>query len=123
MAEYRELVKMDPESAIGLVGLGALLLKQGKTEEAISALERSTALDPRNFEASWALGRAFTLSARYSEAVEVLKTAVALAPYRADAHYQLGLALRRLGRTEEAEREFAIVEKLNTEFRTSTEPR
>lgn len=123
MAEYRELVKMDPESAIGLLGLGALLLKQGKTEEAISALERSTSLDPRNFEASWALGRAFTLSARYSEAVEVFKTAVALAPYRADAHYQLGLVLRRLGRTEEAEREFALVEKLNTEFRTSTAPR
>jgi tetratricopeptide (TPR) repeat protein len=123
MAEYRELVKMDPESAIGLVGLGALLLKQGKTEEAISALERSTSLDPKNFEAKWVLGRAFTLSARYSEAVDVFKTAVDLAPYRADAHYQLGLALRRLGRTEEAEREFALVEKLNTEFRTSTAPR
>lgn len=123
MAEYQELVKIDAESAIGQLGLGALLLKQGKTEEAINALKRSTSLDAKSFEAHWALGRAFALTERFSEAVEVLNTAVSLAPYRADAHYQLGLALRRLGRAEEAAREFALVDKLNTEFRTSTAPK
>lgn len=123
LSEYRELVKIDPQSAIGQVGLGALMVKQGKTEEAISALKRATSLDPKNFEAHWALGRALALAERFSEAVEVLKTAVSLAPYRADAHYQLGLALRRLGRPEEAAREFALVDKLNTEFRTSTAPK
>jgi len=123
MAEYQELVKIDAESAIGQLGHGALLLKRGKTEEAITALKRSTSLDPKSFEAHWALGRAFALTERFSEAAEVLKTAVSLAPYRADAHYQLGLALRRLGRAEEAAREFALVDKLNTEFRTSTAPR
>ncbi|MGH9970351.1 MAG: tetratricopeptide repeat protein [Pyrinomonadaceae bacterium] len=123
MTEYRELVKIDAESAIGLLGLGALLLKQGKTEDAISALKRSTSLNPKSFEAHWVLGRAFVLAERFSEAVEVLQMAVSLARYRADAHYQLGLALRRLGRAEEAAREFALVDKLNTEFRTSTAPR
>ncbi len=123
MVEYQELVKIDAQSAIGQLGLGALLMKQGKTEEAISALKRSTSLDPKSFEAHWALGRAFALAKRFSEAAEVLKTAVALAPYRADARYQLGLALRRLGRAEEAKREFDLVDKINAEFRTSTAPR
>ncbi len=123
IAEYQELVKINAESAIGQLGLGALLLKQGKTEEAIIALKRSTSLEPKSFEAHWAMGRAFLLSERFSEAAEVLKIAVSIAPFRADAHYQLGLALRRLGRTEEAAREFALVDKLNTEFRTSTTPR
>ncbi len=123
MSEYEELVKINAQSAIGQAGLGALLVKQGKTEEAINALKRATSLDPKSFEAHWSLGRAFTLAERFSEASEVLKTAVSLAPYRADAHYQLGLALRRLGRAEEAAREFALVDKLNTEFRTSTAPR
>lgn len=123
MAEYQELVKLDPQSSIGQLGLGALLVKQGKVGEAIAALKRSISLDGRSFEAHWALGRALALSERYAEAVESLKTAVSLAPYRADAHYQLGLALRRLGRNEEAAREFAIVDKLNTEFRTSTKPK
>jgi hypothetical protein len=47
---------------------------------------------------------------------------VALAPGRSDAHYQLGLVSRRLGRIEEANREFAIVERLNAEFRTNIRP-
>ncbi|MGA9769939.1 MAG: tetratricopeptide repeat protein [Blastocatellia bacterium] len=120
MAEYQELVRIDSDSSMGQVGLGALLVKQGKTEEAINALKRAVALDPKNFEAHRTLGRAYVLAERFSEAVEVLKTAISLAQYRADAHYQLGLALRRLGRNEEAAREFALVEKLNTEFRTGT---
>ncbi len=123
LAQYQELVKMDEQSAIGQVGLGALLVKQGKTVEAISALRRAVTLDPNNFEAHWALGRALALNENFPEAVESLTKAVALAPRRSDAHYQLGLALRRAGRTEEAAREFAIVEKLNTEFRTSTKPK
>jgi tetratricopeptide (TPR) repeat protein len=118
MDEYNALARIDPESAIGLLGLGALLVKQGKTQEAIGALTRAIALDPNSFEAQWAMGRALAQTSRLPEAVEALQAAVSLAPYRADAHYQLGLALRRLGRNDEAAREFATVEKLNTEFRT-----
>lgn len=123
MTEYEQLVSLEPDSSIGQVGLGALLLKQGKTGEAIDALKRASALDAKNFEAQWALGRAYVLAERFPDAVETLQQAVALAPYRADAHYQLGLALRRLGRTEEAAREFALVNKLNTEFRTGATPK
>lgn len=123
LAEYEELAKSDPQSAMGLLGLGALLVKQGKIEEATLTLKRAIALDPKNFEAHWALGRAFALGQHFEEAAESLKTAVLLAPNRSDAHYQLGLALRRLGRTEEANREFAMVDRLNTEFRTNTPPK
>jgi tetratricopeptide (TPR) repeat protein len=123
MTEYQELVKIDPQSAIGQLGLGALLVKQGKTEEALAALKRAISLDPKSFEAHWALGRALALTSHFSEAVDALQTAVSLAPYRADAHYQLGLAFRRLGKNEEAAREFALVDKLNTEFRTGATKR
>ena len=122
LSEYQELIKLDPESAYGQVGAGAVLLKQGKKDEAISALRRAIAIDPKNFEAHWSLGRALMLSELYIEAVNVLQVAVKLDPQRADAHYQLGQGLRRLGRNEEAGREFAIVEKLNSEFRTNTSP-
>ena len=96
-------------------------MKQGKTDEAISALRRATSLDPKSFEASWALGRAYILVERFNDAVESLQAAVALAPARSDAHYQLGLAFKRLGRNEEAAREFALVERLNREFREGTQ--
>ncbi|HJQ22578.1 MAG TPA: tetratricopeptide repeat protein [Blastocatellia bacterium] len=120
LAEYQELIKLDPQSVFGLVGLGALLAKQGKSDEAIAALKRAIALDPARFESHWALGRALMQTEQFNDAVEALKRAVQLAPDRADAHYQLGLALRRLGRNAEAAREFALVEKLNKEFRTGT---
>ena len=56
----------------------------------------------------------------FAEAVDALQVAVSLAPDRSDAHYQLGLALKRQNRNEEAKREFALVETLNTEFRNRT---
>ncbi len=123
MAEYQALLKGDPDSVMGQLGLGALLVKQGKIDEALVALQRAVTLDPKEFEAHWALGRALALKERYGDAVQAFQTAVSLAPNRSDAHYQLGLALRRLGRTEEATREFAIVERLNAEFRTGASPK
>jgi tetratricopeptide (TPR) repeat protein len=121
--EYQELLKRNPESVMGQLGLGTLLVKQGKIDEALVVLNRAVSLDQKEFEAHWALGRALALKERYAEAVESFQRAVALAPARSDAHYQLGLALKRLGRTEEANREFAIVDRLNTEFRTNTSPK
>ncbi len=122
LAEYQEIVRTDSGSAIGQLGLGALLVKQGKLDQALAALKRAVSLDPRNFEAHWALGRALALKEQFAEAVESFRTAVALEPNRSDAHYQFGLALKRLGLTQEANREFAIVDRLNTEFRNSTKP-
>jgi tetratricopeptide (TPR) repeat protein len=119
LIEYQKLIEIDPQSAIGQVGLGALLIKQGKVEEAIAALKNAANLDPKSFEARWALGRALSLAERFAEAVESLQVAVTLMPDRPDAHYQLGLALKRLGRAEEANRHFAIVNQLNTSFRTN----
>ena len=123
MAEYQSLIKDDPNSVMGQLGLGALLVKQGKLDEAVSALQRAAALGPKEFEAHWALGRALALKERYADALQSFQTAVLLEPNRSDAHYQLGLALRRLGRTDEANREFALVERLNKDFRNSTYPK
>lgn len=118
--EYEELVRIDAASPVGLTGLGVLQMKQGKLEEAVSTLRRAIALDARNFEAHWALGRALMLGERFPEAIESLQKAVALIPDRSDAHYQLGLAFKRTGRAAEAAREFALVERINAEFRSRT---
>jgi len=107
---------------MGQLGSGALLVKAGKVDEALVVLNKAVSLDPKEFEAHWALGRALSLKERFTEAVEEFQKAIALIPSRSDAHYQLGLALRKLGRTEEANREFAIVERLNAEFRSGTAP-
>jgi Flp pilus assembly protein TadD len=89
----------------------------------VAALARAALADPKNFEAHLALGRAHALAGRHAEAVASLERAAALAPHRPDAHYQLGLSLRRLGRDEEARREFATVERLNADFRAGVTTR
>jgi superkiller protein 3 len=123
LRQYEELVRLEPNSVFGQIGLGALLVKQGKTDEAIAALQKAVQANPKNFEAHWALGRAFGLSEKLPEAVAAFKKAVELEPRRVEARYQLGLALRRLGRTEEAAKEFETVNKLNEEFRKSATPK
>jgi tetratricopeptide (TPR) repeat protein len=122
LIEYQEIVKQDEKSLYGQIGLGALLLKQGKLDEAITALQNAIRLSADNFEANWALGRAYILKEDFVSALEALRKAVSLAPNRTDARYQLGITLRRLGRNEEAAKEFALVEKINKEFREGRQP-
>ena len=117
LIEYQEIVKLDEKSFYGQVGLGALLVKQGKLDEAVKALTQAVSINKESFEANWALGRAFVLQEKFAEATEVLQKAVNLQPARTDARYQFAIALRRLGKTEEAKKEFDLVEKLNKEFR------
>lgn len=123
MNEYQELLRIEPDSVMGQLGSGALLVKQGKIDDALVALNRAVSLDPNEFEAHWALGRALALKERYAEAAASFEKAVTLAPTRAEAHYQLGLAYKRLGRDVDANREFVEVEKLNTAFRSGSNPR
>ncbi len=117
LAEYQEIIKLDEKSFYGQVGLGALYVKQGKLDEAVKALNRAVSIEKNSFEANWALGRALILQEKFAEAADILEKAVDLQPTRTDARYQFAIALRRLGKTEEAKREFDLVEKLNKEFR------
>lgn len=122
LGEYQEIVKLDPNSYFGKIGLGALLVKQGKTDEAALVLGEAVKLEPASFEANWAFGRALMLQEKFLDALIPLETATRLQPNRTDARYQFAIALRRLGRADEAKREFDLVEKLNREFREGKNP-
>ncbi len=119
---YQEIVQSDEKSFYGQLGLGALLVKQGKLDEAVRALDNALAIDKDSFEANWALGRAYILQEKFTAALEPLQKAVILQPNRTDARYQFAITLRRLGKTEDATREFALVEKLNKGFREGKNP-
>lgn len=118
LEQYRALVNERPQDVRGYVGLGNLLDRYGQLEEALVALRRAREIDPQNFEAALGLGRALGRAGQWEQAIPFLREAVARVPESAEAHYQLALALRRLGLSDEAAREFAIVERLNREYRT-----
>ena len=119
LTEYRELLKVDSKSAEGHLGLGVLLVKLGgeKINEGIQELARAIALNEGLYEARITIGRALIQLGRPNEAVEHLQRAVELAPRNPEPHYQLVLAYRRLGRTQEAAAEEAIIQKLHAERR------
>jgi Flp pilus assembly protein TadD len=121
LSEYRELLAIDSKSAEGHLGLGVLLVKLGgeKINEGIQELARAITLNGELYEARITIGRALIQQGRPNEAVEHLQRAVELAPRNPEPHYQLALAYRRLGKTQEAAAEEAIIQKLHAERRGS----
>ena len=115
LTAYKELVVRNPQRVEGHLGVGVLLVKKGGAaiDEGVRELRAAIAINPRLYEARVTLGRALVSGGLNVEALEHLKVAVELAPNNPEPHYQLSRAYRRLGRTEEAAREAAIVKQIH----------
>ena len=105
-------LKIDPQNAGAEGILGEIASRAGDTAGAIDHYKRATTLDAGFAEAFVGLGSALVAEKRYAEAVAPLETAVKLAPDDPMTHYNLATALSRVGRKEEADREFAIHRKM-----------
>ena len=121
LAAYRGLASSQPRVAEGHLGLGVLLTKRGgaDAEEGLKELEHALALDPDLYEARVTLGRALLTKGRAAEAIEHLRRASELAPENPEPHYQLSLAYRRVGRSEDAAAESAIVKRIHESRRAT----
>jgi tetratricopeptide (TPR) repeat protein len=105
-------LKADPQNAGAEGVLGELAAKAGDQAGAIEHFKRATTLDGGFAEAFIGLGSSLVSEKRFAEAVQPLETAVKLAPDDPMAHYNLAVALSRVGRKEDADREFAIHRKM-----------
>jgi protein O-GlcNAc transferase len=83
--------------------LGALLWTQGRTAEALAAMQNSVRLLPQDAEAHCNLGLTLAKSDRFDEAEACLRKAIELDPKFATAHYRLGMTYSLQGRLLEAE--------------------
>jgi tetratricopeptide (TPR) repeat protein len=105
-------LKIDPQNAGAEGVLGEIAVKAGDQAGAIDHFKRATTLDSGFAEAYIGLGSSLVAEKRFAEAVQPLETAVKLAPEDPRAHYNLAVALSRVGRKEDADREFAIHRKM-----------
>jgi tetratricopeptide (TPR) repeat protein len=105
-------LKIDPQNAGAEGILGEIADKAGDQAAAIDHYKRATTLDSGFAEAYVELGALLVTQKRFAEAVPPLESAVKLAPDDPRAHYNLALALSRVGRKDEADREFAIHRKM-----------
>jgi tetratricopeptide (TPR) repeat protein len=105
-------LKIDPQNAGAEGILGEIAAKAGDQAAAIDHYKRATTLDAGFAEAYVELGALLVAQKRFAEAVTPLEAAVKLSPDDPGAHYNLAMALSRVGRKEEADREFAIHRKM-----------
>ena len=74
-------------------------------------------MDDRIPDAYVALSSAYVAKGRLHDGVAALQRAIALDPNQPQSHYQLAQIYKKLGRTEDAQRELELFQKLDTQAR------
>jgi tetratricopeptide (TPR) repeat protein len=112
-AERRFRVTLEQKpSAQAYTGLGFVLWRQGRVDEALDSLHDAIAADPKDAAAYDQLGMILVEQGKLEEAVSSYRQLVRLRP-NAAAHQKLAEVLTRLGRTEEARKELEMASAVN----------
>ncbi len=104
-SHYREALRAKP-SAETHNGLGYVLARQGRTDEAVAEYRQAIDSDAKFTPAYNNLAAALAKQGKLEEAAHYYELSLALRPSAA-VHNALGAVLRRLGRVDEADDEFA----------------
>jgi tetratricopeptide (TPR) repeat protein len=99
---WRDVVRYQPQNALGHGNLGSLYAKSGRLAEGIEELRTAVALDPEDHTALSNLGQALTETGKLEEAIEKLNAAVAQEPDDPLALNNLGVALIHARRFQDA---------------------
>jgi tetratricopeptide (TPR) repeat protein len=118
--EFEQELRLDTGNAGAEYELGEMARRARQWNDAIEHFRHAAQLDPEFVEALIGLGKALVSAGRAPEALAPLEAAAKHSPDNPVAHYQLSFAYRRLGREEEAKKEFAAYQAAH-EKRRSTE--
>ena len=102
VAAYQQAIANSPECAETFVGLGGVLHRAGRFEQAVDAYRHAQALRPDDAMVLQLLGGSLCETGNFGDAVAVARKAVGLSPTSAGAHANLGVALARMNRAAEA---------------------
>jgi Tfp pilus assembly protein PilF len=104
--QYRETLRLKPDSTDALNNLGIALGMKGRLDEAISQFQEAIRLKPDIADAYCNLGLALAMKGQVDKAIRQYHEAIRLKPNHANAYYNLGLALAVKGQVDEAIRQF-----------------
>ncbi len=91
VSDFKQALRIDPESATARGGLGAGLLAEGHLDDAIRELRETLRIDPAHLNARLNLARALGAKGDLTGAAAELETALKGKPDSADAQVGLGL--------------------------------
>jgi Tfp pilus assembly protein PilF len=110
--EFEAELTLNPADAVAEYQVAQILNTQEKKTQAAVHFERAAALRPDFPEALIAVAKLRSEAKRFDDAVVLLERAVKLQPRLEAAHYSLMLAYRNAGRSADAQREKAELDKL-----------
>ena len=118
--EFVEELKVFPQNAAAEYSLGELDREADRLPEAIEHFSKATRLNAGLAEAFFGLGRCLLDADRAGEAVAPLEKAAALSPANPTIHFTLATVYQRLGRQEDASREFALQKSASEKIHQTT---
>jgi predicted TPR repeat methyltransferase len=112
---YRSILDVAPDYADALHYSGVLAHQQGRSDEAVSLIERSLLLEPERADWHSNLGIVLQDRLQLDEAIVAYQRAIALDPDHANAHNNLGVVLRATNRPVEAEAAYRAAIRIDPE--------
>ena len=119
-AEMQQELKIDPNNAGAEYVLGELARQANEYSAAIEHFARASKIDASFADAFLGLGSSFVAEKKFSEAIPPLETATKLEPTNPTAHYNLAMAYSRVGRKQDADREFALHQEMQKQAADAT---
>lgn len=114
-SEFQLSISFQPRQTASYYELGDLALNSGDLDTASQQFKEVLARDPNHGGALTGMGIIDYRQKRYDAANDFLKRAIAQSPDYQPAHYYYALDLKRLGRTEESDREMHIALDLDAQ--------
>ena len=115
--DFRQELDLDGHESLAAYYLADALDKQGKPEEAESALTQMGQDAPNTYLYQLAIGKVEERMKRISLAEEHYRQAIHLAPQEQEAHFHLAVVLRAEGKTAQADAEFQAFNQLQTQMK------
>jgi tetratricopeptide (TPR) repeat protein len=112
---FRQALDVNVNDFEANLQLGNIRKSAQRFAEASAYLERATTIRPTDLAARKLLASLWLQTGRTEDAVQMLEAIVKEAPEAVDAHVQLATGYNRLNRKEDADRERAIIDRLNAE--------
>ncbi len=116
LVAYRKAIDMESAASLRYdqpyLNLGKLLTTMNRAAEAVPILEQGAVIAPDSATVRYEMGRAQFNLEHFELAREQLERAVTLDPNNSSPHYLLGRIYQRLGRREQAARQFKLTEEL-----------
>ncbi|WP_430013404.1 tetratricopeptide repeat protein [Microcystis ichthyoblabe FBCC-A1114] len=113
---WRQIIQLDPNSAVAFSNLCAALFRQNKLDEALIFCQKSLALDPKLPETYNGLGIVLANQKKLTEAEEMFRRALALDDKYVRAYNNLGNVLRAQKKLKEAEEMYRRALALDDKF-------